>query len=136
MAGKPKILMGNIEYNRELAAKVSEFQTMAAKKNSAIGDGLEGVVINLLTCNYSLYKANKEALLKLTKKSETVVGYIFRIIQGEPLDKILKDVQLTKSGKIRLSSDLQKRIELREAEEEEFNGAYENALRVYEDRHT
>lgn len=132
MAGKSKILMSNIEYNRELATRVSEFQTMAAKRNSAIGESLENCVVKLFECSYSLRTATREDLLELIE-NKRIVDYILRIIKEEPLDKILKNVPLTKSGRIRLTSDLQKRIELRMAEEDIADGAYENAIRIYEE---
>lgn len=116
--------MGNIEYNRELAARVSEFQTMAAKRNSAIGYSLEDSVVKLIGCTYSLNKATREELLELTR-NKRIVDYILRIIKEEPLDKILKNVPLTKSGKHRIASS--------PIESKEWDGRQDNVERALED---
>ena len=121
------------EENRQLAEKVSEFQRMAAKKNSEIGYSLENVTIQLLQYEGSLKRATREDLLKLTH-NKRVVDFLLRIFDYKPLEDILKDVKLTKSGRIRLTSDLQKRIEIRQAEETASEGAYENGVKALEER--
>ena len=98
------------EENRRLAELVSEFQTMAARKNSAVGGSLENATVQLLQCTYSLKTATKEDLLKLTG-NKRIVDYLLRIFNDEPLEAVLKDVNLTKSGRTRVPDDLQKKIE-------------------------
>lgn len=119
--------------NRELAERVSEFQTMAARKSSEVGYSLENVTLQLLQYDGSLKRATREDLLKLTR-NKRIVGYLLRVFDYEPLENILKNIKLTKSGRIRLTSDLQKRIDLKKAEEEVAEGAYENGVRALEER--
>lgn len=134
--------MATIRYNINLAAKVSEFHRLATNKNAIIGDNLEDVSLNIMKYRRSVLKATGADVLRLAGNNGKVAGYLRRIIDGEPLDKILVDVPRTKSGKLDLTEDLQKeidlqtRVELRESEKETEEGAYENAFRVYEDRHT
>lgn len=134
--------MTKIRYNINLATKVSEFHRMATNRSSIVGDNLEDVSINIIKYKRSLAKATDKELLRLAGDNEKVAGYLRRIVQGEHLDRILASVPRTKSGRFDLTEDLQKeidlqkRIELREAEKETDEGTYENALRVYEDRHT
>lgn len=134
--------MATIRYNINLATKVSEFHRMATNRNSIVGDNLEDVSLNIMKYKRSLVRATDNKLLRLAGDNEKVASYLRRIMQGEPLDKILASVPRTKSGRFDLTEDLQKeidlqkRIELREAEKETDEGAYENAFRVYEDRHT
>lgn len=117
--------------NRRLAERVSDFQTIAAKKNSAVGGSLENVTIQLLQCNYSLKDATRDDLLKLTN-NKRIVDYLLRIFRGESLGSILEDVNLTKSGRIRVTDDLQKLIDAKNAEEEVIHDEYEESARAYE----
>lgn len=127
--------MDSLKENRILAERVSQFQTMAVKKNSAVGDSLENVTIQLLKCHYSLKEATRADLLKLTG-NKRIVGYLLRIFDDEPLESVLEDVNLTKSGRIRLPDDIQKKIEAKKVVKgiPTPDGAYENGVRALEDR--
>ena len=120
--------------NAEIVVVVSNFQQMAAKRNSVIGASLERIILPLIEYSGSLSSATTQDLYNITKK-KYVVDYLSRIFRGEPLDSILSDVPRTKSGRIRLAAELVKRKKLLKAEEaEEREGAYENGVRVLEER--
>lgn len=122
------------EINKEIVAEISKFQQLAANRNSVIGASLEKIILPLMEYGGPLSSATTQDLDKITHKTY-VVKYLSRILRGEPIDQILRDVPRSKSGRTRLSAELLKIKKLqRAAETEEREGAYENGIRSLEER--
>lgn len=112
--------------NKEIIKNFSQLQAEIARKNSAIGESLEGVVLDLLRYKPLLATATREDLFKFMGRKRKVVEYLFRIVRGESIAQIAKEIRTTKSGKLRLKDYLT-------PTPEEKEGTYENGVRALED---
>ncbi len=115
--------------NKELVARVSEFQRLVADKNTGLANSLEEAIIPLLNCKFDLNEVSRHYLAQRIGRSERTVGYILRIINGEDFESILKDVGTTHST--RTIAYVPEKVAKKKPEEE--SGEYSNAVKLYEE---
>ncbi len=115
--------------NKELVARVSEFQVLVEGKNTGLSRSLEDAIIPLLECDLDLNGVSRDYLARITGRSDRTVDYLLRIFNGEDINEILKSVPKTHST--RMIAYVPGKASKKKSEEED--GAYSNAKRIYED---
>ncbi len=113
------------EYNKIVAAKVSEFQRLVAHKNTGLANSLDEAIIPLIKAEYRLDTVSRDYLVRITGRSERTVEYILKLINGVNPEELLKSVTKTHSTKLII-------YQPKAAEKEEDEGLRENAVKDLE----
>ena len=113
------------EYNKRVAARVSEFQRLVAHKNTGLANSLDESIIPLLKADYRLDRVSRDYLVRITGRSERTVEYILKLISGVKPEELLKSVTRTHSTRLIV-------YQPKTVETDETEGLRENAVKDLE----